>query len=106
LFTAARDVSHFDYCVGVVIKPRFDQNKSLSLSRFQEQRVNTRQIDNIAAYYACCVTNRRVLDWMIGFVDALFTQLATTGNTTVSLFTVAHTVGFSAFTSLVLVTNL
>jgi hypothetical protein len=47
-------------------------------------------------------------DWMIGFIDALFTQLGTTGNygTIADLhtlqFTVTHAVGFSVFTSLIL----
>jgi hypothetical protein len=59
-----------------------------------------------------CVTYRRVLDWMIGFIDILFTQLGTTGNYSAIAdlptlqFTVTHALGFSVFTSRILATDL
>jgi hypothetical protein len=58
------------------------------------------------------VTYRRVLDWMIGFIDALFTQLGTTGSYSAIAdlhtlqFTVTRALGFSVFTSRILATDL
>jgi hypothetical protein len=59
-----------------------------------------------------CVTYRRLLDWMTGFIDTLFTQLETTGNYSAItnlhtlLVTVTHSLGFSVFTSRILETDL
>jgi hypothetical protein len=56
------------------------------------------------------VTIDGVLNWMIEFIETLFTQLRTTGNTALSLFytlqfTVTHALGFSVVTSGILATD-
>jgi hypothetical protein len=60
------------------------------------------------------VTIRRVLDWMIGFIDTflIHSQLGTTGNYSAISdlhtfqFSVTHTLGFSVFISRVLAMDL
>jgi hypothetical protein len=58
------------------------------------------------------MTYRRILDWMIGIIDTLYTSLGTAGNYIAIAdlhtlqFTVTHTLGFSVFTSLILATDL
>jgi hypothetical protein len=58
------------------------------------------------------VTIRRGLDWMIGFIDTLYTPLGTTCNYSATAdlqtvqFTFTHTLGFSDFTSRILATGL
>jgi hypothetical protein len=58
-----------------------------------------------------CNLQDGVLDWMIGFTDALYTPLGTTGNYSAIAdlhtlqFTVTHALGFSVFTSRILATD-
>jgi hypothetical protein len=57
------------------------------------------------------VTYRRGLDWTIGFIDTLYTQLGITGNYSAIAdlhtlqFTVTDKLGFSVFTSRILTTD-
>jgi hypothetical protein len=63
-------------------------------------------------YGYCVWPTRRVLVWMIGFIDFLYTPLGTTGNYSAIAdlhtlqFTVTHTLEFSAFISRILATDL
>jgi hypothetical protein len=69
---------------------------------------------NISSRFSgfCLWLIRWVLDLMIGFIGTLYTQLRATGNCSTvadlhtSQFTITHTLGFSAFTSRILATDL
>jgi hypothetical protein len=68
---------------------------------------------NILSCAGVCVwLIRQVLDWMIGFIDALFTQLETTGSYSAIAglhtlqFIVTHTSGLSVFNSHILAADL
>jgi hypothetical protein len=59
-----------------------------------------------------CVTHRRGLNWIIGFIDTLYTPLGTTGSHSAIAdlhtlqFTVTYTLVSSVCTSRILATNL
>jgi hypothetical protein len=60
----------------------------------------------------CASSCRQAFDWMMGFIDTLYTALGTTRNYSATAdlhtlqFTAANTLGFSVFTCRILATNL
>jgi hypothetical protein len=66
----------------------------------------------VSSMRKCGGDYRRVLGWMIGFIDTLFTQLGTTGNYSAIAdlhtlqFTMTHALLFTVLTSRILVTDL
>jgi hypothetical protein len=68
------------------------------------------QTTNVLSRVGGCI--RRVLDWMIGFIETLYTPLGSTGNYRAIAdlhtlqFTVTHALRFSVITSRILETDL
>jgi hypothetical protein len=53
-----------------------------------------------------CVTYRRVLDWVIGFIDTVYTPLGTTDSySAIAISTLLHPLMSSVFTSRILATD-
>jgi hypothetical protein len=102
-------------CAAVLTRYLFGQTKAgrkkPSQNNWDSNQVSVYSRITLSRVGGCAWLIRRVLDWMIGFIDTLFTQLETTRNYSDVAdlhsfeFTVTHALGFSVFTSRILATD-